>query len=70
MSLHRSLITPTFHGGVDRADARMKEIFEKVPWEPIYGETGVQQAPANTLVQAGLVGDEYLVEIEAEAEVS
>ena len=25
--------------------------------------------PANTLVQARLVGDEYLVEIEAEAEV-
>jgi enamine deaminase RidA (YjgF/YER057c/UK114 family) len=25
--------------------------------------------PANTLVQAGLVGEEYLVEIEAEAEV-
>ena len=27
----------------------------------------MEHAPANTLVQAGLVGDEYLVEIEAEA---
>jgi hypothetical protein len=26
--------------------------------------------PANTMVQAGLIGDEYLVEVEAEAVVS
>lgn len=39
-------------------------------WEPVaraHGERFGDILPANTLVQAGLVGDEYLVEIEAEA---
>ncbi len=39
-------------------------------WEPIaraHGERFRKIFPANTLVHAGLVGDEYLVEIEAEA---
>jgi len=39
-------------------------------WEPIaraHGERFRKILPANTLVHAGLVGDEYLVEIEAEA---
>lgn len=39
-------------------------------WEPVarvHGETFAQIRPANTLVQAQLVGDEYLVEMEAEA---
>ena len=39
-------------------------------WEPVarvHGERFRQIRPANTLVKAGLVGDEYLVEIEAEA---
>jgi enamine deaminase RidA (YjgF/YER057c/UK114 family) len=39
-------------------------------WEPVaraHGEIFGAIRPANTLVQAGLVGDEYLVEIEAEA---
>lgn len=41
-------------------------------WEPIaraHGERFGHIRPANTLVQAGIVGNEYLVEIEAEAMV-
>lgn len=43
-------------------------------WEVVAREHGrrfesVVMKPANTLVQAGLVGEEYLVEMEAEAEV-
>jgi enamine deaminase RidA (YjgF/YER057c/UK114 family) len=40
-------------------------------WEPVaraHGQRFGTILPANTLVQAALVGDEYLVEIEAEAE--
>lgn len=39
-------------------------------WEPVarvHGERFAAIRPANTLVQAQLVGDDYLVEIEAEA---
>ncbi len=39
-------------------------------WEPVarvHGERFAGICPANTLVEAKLVGDEYLVEIEAEA---
>ncbi len=39
-------------------------------WEAVaraHGERFAEIRPANTLVQAGLIGDEYLVEIEAEA---
>ena len=39
-------------------------------WEPVsraHGQRFGHIQPANTLVQAGLIGDEYLVEIEAEA---
>jgi enamine deaminase RidA (YjgF/YER057c/UK114 family) len=39
-------------------------------WEPVarvHGERFGGIRPANTLVQAALVGEEYLVEIEAEA---
>jgi enamine deaminase RidA (YjgF/YER057c/UK114 family) len=42
-------------------------------WEPIARAHGARFGaiqPANTLVGATLVGDEYLVEIEADAEVS
>jgi aryl-alcohol dehydrogenase-like predicted oxidoreductase/enamine deaminase RidA (YjgF/YER057c/UK114 family) len=42
-------------------------------WEPIaraHGERFGQIQPANTMVQAPLIGDEYLVEIEADAELS
>jgi aryl-alcohol dehydrogenase-like predicted oxidoreductase/enamine deaminase RidA (YjgF/YER057c/UK114 family) len=39
-------------------------------WEPVsksHGQRFVHIQPANTLVQAGLIGDGYLVEVEAEA---
>jgi enamine deaminase RidA (YjgF/YER057c/UK114 family) len=39
-------------------------------WEPVsraHGQRFGHIQPANTLVQAGLIGDDYLVEIEAEA---
>jgi enamine deaminase RidA (YjgF/YER057c/UK114 family) len=42
-------------------------------WEPVanvHGERFRDTKPANTLVQAGIIGSEYLVEIEAEAIVS
>ena len=42
-------------------------------WEPVaraHGQRFGHIQPANTLVAASLVGDEYLVEIEAEAEVA
>ena len=42
-------------------------------WEPVaraHGERFAGIRPANTLVRADLVGDEYLVEMEAEADVS
>jgi enamine deaminase RidA (YjgF/YER057c/UK114 family) len=41
-------------------------------WEPVARAHGARFGaiqPANTLVAAALVGDDYLVEIEAEAEV-
>ena len=42
-------------------------------WEPIarvHGERFKNIQPANTMVKAELIGDEYLVEIEAEAMVA
>ena len=42
-------------------------------WEvvaKVHGKRFGDIAPANTLVQAGLVGEKYLVEIEADAFVS
>lgn len=42
-------------------------------WEPVarvHGERFHDIQPANTLVQASLIGDEYLVEMEAEASVA
>lgn len=42
-------------------------------WEPIaraHGERFKDIQPANTMVKAELIGDEYLVEMEAEAIVS
>jgi enamine deaminase RidA (YjgF/YER057c/UK114 family) len=42
-------------------------------WEPVsraHGQRFGHVQPANTLVQAGLIGDGYLVEMEAEAVVA
>jgi aryl-alcohol dehydrogenase-like predicted oxidoreductase/enamine deaminase RidA (YjgF/YER057c/UK114 family) len=42
-------------------------------WEPVsraHGERFGATSPANTLVEARLIGDEYLVEIEADADLS
>lgn len=42
-------------------------------WEPIaraHGERFKNIQPANTLINANLIGDEYLIEMEAEAELS
>ena len=39
-------------------------------WEPIarvHGERFAEIRPANTMVKANLIGDEYMVEIEVEA---
>ena len=39
-------------------------------WEPVarvHGERFGQIQPANTMIQANIIGDEYLVEVEAEA---
>ena len=41
-------------------------------WEPVaraHGQRFADIQPANTLVEAKLVGEGYLVEIEAEAEI-
>jgi enamine deaminase RidA (YjgF/YER057c/UK114 family) len=53
-------------------DVVRTRIFTKriADWEPIacaHGERFRDIQPANTLVQADLIGDDYLVEIEAEA---
>jgi enamine deaminase RidA (YjgF/YER057c/UK114 family) len=60
------------HLGATLADiVRTRIYIRHLPdWEPVarvHGEYFAQIRPANTLVQAQLVGDEYLVEIEAEA---
>ncbi len=48
-------------------------VSDRAHWEPVaraHGERFAHIRPANTLVEARLIGDEYLVEMEAEAEVS
>lgn len=57
------------------ADIARTRIFLKniEDWEPVaraHGERFAEVRPANTLVQANLIGEGYLVEIEAEALVS
>jgi enamine deaminase RidA (YjgF/YER057c/UK114 family) len=47
-------------------------VSDRAHWEPVaraHGERFGHVQPANTLVEARLIGDEYLVEIEAEAVV-
>lgn len=58
--------------GADLADVVRTRVFVRrmEDWEPVaraHGERFAGIHPANTLVQAALVGDEYLVEMEAEA---
>lgn len=48
-------------------------VSEVANWEPIaraHGERFKNIQPANTLINANLIGDEYLIEMEAEAELS
>lgn len=62
---------------LERAGARLEDVVrtrvyvrDLADWEPVaraHGERFQGVQPANTLVQAGLVGDEYRVEMEAEA---
>jgi len=43
----------------------------KIPTlSPYLGQRFAHIQPANTLIRADLIGDEYLVEIEAEAEIA
>ena len=55
---------------VDRTRIFVRNIND---WEAVaraHGERFAHIQPANTLVQAPLVGEEYLIEMEAEARVS
>ena len=61
--------------GASLADVVRTRVFirDDVDWEPVARAHGLRLAevlPANTLVRANTVGDDLLVEIEAEAEVS
>ena len=61
--------------GASLADVVRTRVFirDDVDWEPVARAHGVRFAevlPANTLVRADTVGDDLLVEIEAEAELS
>ena len=57
-----------------REDVRTRVYLRDISdWEvvaKVHGKRFGDIAPANTLVQAGLVGEKYLVEIEADALVS
>ena len=48
-----SLMTPTYHYRDPRSQAGLKEVLARIPWETIYGETGIQKMPINTLFQLG-----------------
>jgi aryl-alcohol dehydrogenase-like predicted oxidoreductase/enamine deaminase RidA (YjgF/YER057c/UK114 family) len=73
-------IIDKIEGALQSLDGRLQDVVRTrlfvrnlADWEAIaraHGERfrGIQ--PANTLVQAALVGDEYLVEMEAEAEIA
>jgi rhamnulokinase len=46
-----SLITPTYHYRDPRGETGMRTFLGQVPWETVYGETGIQKMPLNTLFQ-------------------
>ncbi len=46
-----ALITPTYHREDPRAASSMKQVLAKIPGEALYGETGIQSSPGNTLFQ-------------------
>src|SRR5438105_2113453 len=46
-----TLITPTYHYADPRSKAAMERVLLDVPWETVYGETGVQKQCRNTLFQ-------------------
>lgn len=70
-------IIDKIEGALQSAGARLQDVVrtrvyvrDAAKWEPVsraHGQRFAAIQPANTLVQAGIIGDEYLVEIEAEA---
>ena len=62
----------SFGAGLEQVVRTRIFVKHKNQWEPVaraHGERFTGIDPANTLVQADLIGDNYLVEIEAEAVV-
>ena len=56
--------------GVVRTRVYVRHIEDWEAVARVHGEVFAEIRPTNTLVQAALVGDEYLVEVEAEAVIS
>ena len=46
-----SAFMPPSYRGNPSADAGMKEVLTKIPWEILYDETGIQRLPGNTIFQ-------------------
>lgn len=75
-----SFVIDKIEGALQSLGARLEHVVrtrvylrDLAHWEPVtrvHGHRFRSHPPANTLVQAGLVGEQYLVEMEAEAIVS
>ena len=75
-----NFIIDKIEGALQSLGSRLEEVVrtrifirQVSDWEPIskvHGDRFKHIQPANTLVQANLIGEEYLVEMEAEAVVS